>query len=88
MAKHTPEDTYRSLPTDTIDRPPDYDDVVDSDDFQSDVHLASIEEKKRRWWRNAIINMLFIASWCVSDYCRYYAPEMGNLLSLTPRILP
>jgi solute carrier family 35, member C2 len=27
------------------------------------VHLASLKEKKRVWWRNAIINMLFIASW-------------------------
>ena len=24
-----------------------------------------MEEKKRRWWRNAIINMAFIASWYV-----------------------
>lgn len=26
-------------------------------------HLASVAEKKRIWWRNAIINTLFIASW-------------------------
>jgi hypothetical protein len=29
------------------------------------VHLASLAEKKRLWWRNALINTLFIASWCV-----------------------
>jgi hypothetical protein len=28
------------------------------------LHLASLAEKKRLWWRNAIINLLFIASWC------------------------
>lgn len=27
------------------------------------LHYASIAEKKRLWWRNAIINALFIASW-------------------------
>ena len=27
------------------------------------IHFASIVEKKRLWWRNAIINTLFIASW-------------------------
>jgi hypothetical protein len=30
-----------------------------------DVHFATIEEKKRLWFRDAIINALFIASWCV-----------------------
>ena len=30
-----------------------------------DIHLASLAEKKRLWWRNAIVNMVFIASWCV-----------------------
>lgn len=38
----------------------DHDDV---DDF-ANVHLATLEEKKRRWWRNAFINTMFIASWC------------------------
>jgi len=28
-----------------------------------DVHLASVEEKKRLWWRNALINLMFIGSW-------------------------
>ncbi|TFK25559.1 triose phosphate transporter [Coprinopsis marcescibilis] len=27
------------------------------------IHLASVAEKKRLWWRNALINLLFIASW-------------------------
>ena len=29
-------------------------------------HLASIVEKKRLWWRNALINALFIGSWCAA----------------------
>ncbi|PCH43555.1 TPT-domain-containing protein [Wolfiporia cocos MD-104 SS10] len=27
------------------------------------VHLASLSEKKRLWWRNALTNTLFISSW-------------------------
>ncbi|KAI8992861.1 TPT-domain-containing protein [Trametes punicea] len=27
------------------------------------IHIASLAEKKRLWWRNAVINSLFIASW-------------------------
>lgn len=34
------------------------------------IHFASIAEKRRLWWRNAIINTLFIASWYV------YNPEI------------
>jgi solute carrier family 35 protein C2 len=30
-----------------------------------DVHFATIEEKKRLWLRDALINSLFIASWYV-----------------------
>lgn len=30
------------------------------------LHYASIAEKKRLWWRNAIVNALFISSWCVA----------------------
>jgi solute carrier family 35 protein C2 len=29
------------------------------------VHIASLAEKKRIWWRTAIINACFIASWYV-----------------------
>ncbi|KDQ49376.1 hypothetical protein JAAARDRAFT_42940 [Jaapia argillacea MUCL 33604] len=28
-----------------------------------DVHLATLVEKRRLWWRNAFINTLFISSW-------------------------
>lgn len=28
------------------------------------VQLATLSQKKRLWWRNAIINALFIGSWC------------------------
>lgn len=31
----------------------------------SSVHIASLAEKKRIWWRTAIINACFIASWFV-----------------------
>ncbi|KAA1478127.1 TPT-domain-containing protein [Dentipellis sp. KUC8613] len=30
-----------------------------------EMHLATVAEKKRLWWRNAFINGLFIASWFV-----------------------
>ncbi|GJE95834.1 triose-phosphate transporter family-domain-containing protein [Phanerochaete sordida] len=45
-----------------VDQPPPYaqHDVRDEDDH---VHLATLEEKKARWWRNAFINAAFIASW-------------------------
>ncbi|PBK81994.1 TPT-domain-containing protein [Armillaria gallica] len=35
----------------------------DEDITEETSHLASTEEKKRRWWRNAVLNVLFIASW-------------------------
>ncbi|OBZ67087.1 putative transporter C22E12.01 [Grifola frondosa] len=31
--------------------------------LEHSVHLASLAEKKRLWWRNALINAAFIASW-------------------------
>ncbi|KAJ7594679.1 triose phosphate transporter [Mycena floridula] len=31
--------------------------------IDSNVHFASVQEKKRLWWRNATINCLYIASW-------------------------
>lgn len=34
----------------------------------SAAHIASIEERKRLWWRNALINLLFIGSWCVAGH--------------------
>ncbi|KAI0321234.1 triose-phosphate transporter family-domain-containing protein [Amylostereum chailletii] len=30
-----------------------------------DQHLASVAEKKRLWWRNAMVNALFMGSWFV-----------------------
>jgi hypothetical protein len=35
------------------------------EDQDEQVHLASLAEKKRLWWRNAVINSFFIASWYV-----------------------
>jgi hypothetical protein len=32
-----------------------------------DVHFATIEEKKRLWLRDALINTLFMASWSVQS---------------------
>lgn len=37
-------------------------------DYDDHIHLASLAEKKRLWWRNAFINTLFISSWYVF-YC-------------------
>ncbi|XP_006460905.1 hypothetical protein AGABI2DRAFT_70443 [Agaricus bisporus var. bisporus H97] len=35
-----------------------------TDDFQqSSAHLATLVEKKRLWWRNALTNTIFILSW-------------------------
>lgn len=44
----------------------DYHGGDDAGEFGSSVHLATLKEKKRRWWRNALINIAFISSWCVS----------------------
>ncbi|TFY79984.1 hypothetical protein EWM64_g4028 [Hericium alpestre] len=54
-----------SAQRDFHNRPPAYplNDLEDSE--LRDVHLATPEEKKRLWWRNAFINMLFIASWFI-----------------------
>ncbi|KAI0790716.1 triose-phosphate transporter family-domain-containing protein [Abortiporus biennis] len=48
--------------------PPSYEEVRTTapieeleDDYE--IHLASLVEKKRLWWRNALINSMFIASW-------------------------
>jgi solute carrier family 35 protein C2 len=39
-----------------------------------DVHFATIEEKKRLWFRDALINSLFIASWFVPGSCADMPP--------------
>ena len=31
------------------------------------IHLASLAEKKRLWWKNAVLNALFIAIWSVDN---------------------
>lgn len=28
-----------------------------------DLHTATAAEKKRLWWKNAVVNALFITSW-------------------------
>jgi hypothetical protein len=50
----------------TLEGPQEGDDVMYSlpEDIR-DVHFATIEEKKRLWVRDAVINALFIAAWCV-----------------------
>lgn len=42
-----------------------YDPTLDNEPlhFTQDVHYATEAEKKRLWWREAVINALFIASW-------------------------
>ena len=42
-----------------------YDPTLDSETFHDTqgVHYATEAEKKRLWWRNAVVNALFIASW-------------------------
>jgi len=42
-----------------------YEDDIPLGTANEGIHFASIVEKRRLWWRNAIINTLFIASWCV-----------------------
>jgi hypothetical protein len=39
-------------------------------DFDTEAHLASVAEKKRLWWRNAVINGAWIASWYAILMCR------------------
>ncbi|KAI0769625.1 TPT-domain-containing protein [Trametes elegans] len=52
-----------------------------ADGYDHAVHLASLAEKKRLWWRNAFINSLFIASWflfatLISVYNKWmFSPE-------------
>lgn len=46
----------------------------------SDLHLASEAEKKRLWWRNAVINALFIAAWCVQSVQSWFGACTHALL--------
>jgi solute carrier family 35 protein C2 len=52
---------------------------VGPDDYDHAIHLASVAEKKRLWWRNVFINALFVASWCVN------LATLLNLLSILAR---
>ena len=53
------------------------------------IHLASVVERKRLWWRNATINTLFIGSWYVllayhQDLTRImFSLALGLLLPLS-----
>ena len=31
-----------------------------------DLDKSTVEQRKRLWWRNAVINLAFIASWCAN----------------------
>jgi hypothetical protein len=46
----------------------DSDDAYALSEGPQDVHFATIEEKKRLWFRDALINTLFIASWSVQNH--------------------
>jgi hypothetical protein len=56
------------------DRQDESDSAYALSDGLQDVRFATIEEKKRLWSRDAIINSFFIASWSVRNH----------RLSLTP----
>lgn len=45
--------------------------------------LASREEKKRLWWRNALINILFIAAWYVCIHLNYHLLKHSRFLFAT-----
>ncbi|KAF8170285.1 triose-phosphate transporter family-domain-containing protein [Mycena galopus ATCC 62051] len=46
-----------------IPNEPSLDRTLQFDHADPPVQLASLAQKKRLWWRNAIVNTLFIASW-------------------------
>lgn len=51
-----------------------------TDDFQqSSAHLATLVEKKRLWWRNAVTNTLFILSWYALAH--YFPANTGYWLA-------
>lgn len=31
--------------------------------YNKPTHLATVDEKKRLWWKNTVINSFFIAAW-------------------------
>ena len=34
-----------------------------------EVPLATVDQKRRKWWRDALINLCFIAGWYVDIVC-------------------
>jgi hypothetical protein len=36
-----------------------------------EVALATVDQKRRKWWKDAIINLCFIAGWYVDEFCGY-----------------
>jgi hypothetical protein len=46
----------------------DEDEIYDVVRNGGDVHLATVAEKKRLWWRTILINTLFVGSWCVQAF--------------------
>ncbi|KAI0344530.1 TPT-domain-containing protein [Trametopsis cervina] len=63
MAHHSSRLSTEDLIPASVTPTESYDEEANVEGFGEDVHLASVDEKKRRWWRNALINMAFIASW-------------------------
>ncbi|KIP08495.1 hypothetical protein PHLGIDRAFT_104289 [Phlebiopsis gigantea 11061_1 CR5-6] len=62
MAQYSSVHSHDPLPPHSLEQPPAYS-QHDDDDPEDHVHIATLEEKKRRWWRNAFINTALIASW-------------------------
>ena len=64
MPPYSPIHPHALQPADSLEQPPPYTQHVE-DELEDNIHVATLEEKKRRWWRNAFINAAFIASWSV-----------------------
>jgi hypothetical protein len=39
-----------------------------------EVALATVDQKRRKWWKDAIINLCFIAGWYVNDIRLLHIP--------------
>lgn len=77
---HNSEQRASDAPYHAIgDTPHDDDDAMLPDDDLA-VHIASVAENKRLWWRNAVINMTFIAGWYAHSYpCVLACPDTGHM---------
>ena len=69
MVQHSSAQRQDGIDSDSLERLPAYEQNANGE-LEDSVHLASLAEKKRRWWRNAFINCLLIGSWYVSDLTR------------------